>query len=86
MKQFQETPSVIAADGLSDSTVVVYVVQLEPGVWLAPWTGDPGRSLEMASAKKFPSLASAHRAIANALQCRRFKSPTVLAICTSTPV
>ena len=60
--------------GLNDE---LYIVKLQDGVWLAPWKGDPGRTLKMASAKKFTSLASAHRAIAKALQFRSFKNPTV---------
>ncbi len=30
-----------------------YVAELEPGVWIAPWSGDPGRTLLKTNAKVF---------------------------------
>lgn len=41
-----------------------YIVEIEPGCWLAPWTGDPGRTTQMDSAKVFTSEAGAKAAIA----------------------
>ena len=55
----------------------LYIVKLEDGVWLAPWDGDPGRTLKEKSAKKFTTQAAAHKAIAKALRFREFKNPTV---------
>ncbi len=40
-----------------------YIVELQPGCWLAPWSGDPGRTLVRASAKTFDSESAARRAI-----------------------
>ena len=36
-----------------------YIIQLEKGVFLAPWKGDPGRTLKQESAKRFSSDQSA---------------------------
>ncbi|HJX82308.1 MAG TPA: hypothetical protein VJ248_09770 [Candidatus Udaeobacter sp.] len=30
-----------------------FIVELEPGVWLAPWNGDPGRTTVKENAKRF---------------------------------
>jgi hypothetical protein len=40
------------------------IVEIQPGCWLAPWTGDPGRTLVRKSAKVFPSEWAARCAIA----------------------
>lgn len=31
----------------------MYIVELEKGVWLAPWQGDPGRTLKIENAKQY---------------------------------
>ena len=36
-----------------------YIVELEPGCWLAPWKGDPGRTLVIHSAKVFATERAA---------------------------
>lgn len=36
-----------------------YIVELEPGVWLAPWSGDPGRTLVKKEARRFKSRGEA---------------------------
>lgn len=56
----------------------MYIVELQKGVWLAPWHGDPGRTLVKESAREFKSKAQAHRAIANALKYRDFQNPIVV--------
>lgn len=48
------------------------IVELEPGVWLAGWRGDPGRTLVRASAKVFLSTAAAASALAGARTFRAF--------------
>ena len=45
------------------------VVELESGVYLAPWKGDPGRTLDITQARTFTSSKEARKAIAWA---RRF--------------
>ena len=55
-----------------------YIVELQPKTWLAPWTGDPGRTLDINSARKFKKKSSAYRSLANALDKRDFNSPKVV--------
>jgi len=33
--------------------IAVYIVEISPGCWLAPWRGDPGRTLVKDNAKLF---------------------------------
>lgn len=48
-----------------------YVVELEPGVWLAPWSGDPGRTCVEADAVRFASVSEATEALRAAERHRR---------------
>jgi len=48
------------------------VVELEGGVWIAPWEGDPGRCLDMAGAKRFYRWSVAERALRKARKYRPF--------------
>lgn len=75
----EQKPENVNEDASAQSVLnaVLYIVKLEDGVWLAPWDGDPGRTLNEKSAKKFTTQAAAHKAIAKALRFREFKSPTV---------
>ena len=55
-----------------------YIVELEPGCWLAPWSSDPGRTMVISAARTFSSAiaakgfltrakrANSHRSFANA--------------------
>lgn len=54
-----------------------YCVVLEPGVWIAPWEGDPGRTLVLGSAERFPTIAAAERALEQARRYRPFKNARV---------
>ena len=49
-----------------------YIVELEPGVWVAPWWGDPGRTMVKSSAKRFGSMPAALRAMSKAREIRPF--------------
>jgi hypothetical protein len=40
-----------------------YIIELEPGIWLAPWDGDPGRTHNIKSAKNFTSKIKARKAL-----------------------
>ena len=40
-----------------------FVVEIQPGCWLAPWRGNPGRTLVKASAKVYPSRDAAKSAL-----------------------
>jgi len=55
----------------------MYIVELEKGVWLAPWSGDPGRTLKMCNAKEFKTRRQTCLAIGRALKYRNFKDPKV---------
>lgn len=48
-----------------------WVVELCPGCWLAPWSGDPGRTLVVEEAKQYKSERGAKIALGHA---RRFRS------------
>lgn len=50
----------------------VWTVQLEPGVWIASWDGDPGRTLRGQNAKQFVSRRAAQRALIAARKYRAF--------------
>jgi len=50
----------------------MWIVELEPGVWLAPWEGDPGRTLVMKNARKFSSYVQAFSAVVEAKGWRKF--------------
>ena len=59
--------------------VMLFIVELENGVWLAPWRGDPGRTLVRDTARRFRTKAAAHRAIAAAALFRGFDNASVRA-------
>ena len=50
-----------------------YQVELEDGVWLAPWDGDPGRTLNRDFADLFYTVKDAEAAIDKAREYRPFK-------------
>ena len=59
------------------SFTYAYVVELQPGCWLAPWKGDPGRTEVLSSAKLFDSVATARRALTIARHARTLHAPLV---------
>jgi len=58
----------------------MFIVELEKGVFLAPWDGDPGRTLVEGSAKQFKKQATAFAALEKAQESRRFSSSKVLEV------
>jgi hypothetical protein len=44
----------------------MFIVEIEKGVWLAPWDGDPGRTLVKDSAKEFKTERAADGALSAA--------------------
>lgn len=54
-----------------------WVVELEYGCWLAPWYGDPGRTVVLAHARVFTSERLAARAMSIARQFSPFKTAVV---------
>jgi hypothetical protein len=57
-----------------------YIVELEPGVWYAEWSGDPGRTLDRRFAKVFETYDDAVRGKARARRMRPFKSALIQAV------
>ena len=55
-----------------------YIVELEPGVWIAPIVGDPGRTLDRASATRFHSELWAKAALRKAREYRPFLSAQIV--------
>ena len=49
-----------------------YIVQLGFELWLAPWHGDPGRTLFVENAKRFTSRRQAEKALEDARKYRPF--------------
>lgn len=56
----------------------MFIVELEDGVWLAPWQGDPGRTLDIHFAKLFKYRVSAEHALDRALSYRKFANAKVI--------
>lgn len=54
------------------------IVELENGVWLAPWDGDPGRTLRIENAKTFASFKDAEDALKMAREWRQFVEARIL--------
>ncbi len=50
----------------------MWIIELEEGVWIAPWDGDPGRTLVQNNAQRFPSERGARQALRYARQYRPF--------------
>ena len=63
---------------LNDLKLDRYIVQLEPGVWVAPWEGDPGRTVRIENAKRFRSEKIANEALNAARLYRPFKSAKLI--------
>lgn len=51
----------------------VWLVELERGVWVAPWDGDPGRTLRAENAQRFVLHSDAEKALAKARRFHPFK-------------
>ena len=55
-----------------------YIAELEKGVWVAPWDGDPGRTLVQENAKVFNRKSAAWRAIEKHQENRPFVNARVV--------
>jgi len=62
---------------LKDLNLGKYTVRLEEGVWLAPWEGDPGRTVIVDYAKRFRSEKNANEALNAARLYRPFKDAVI---------
>lgn len=49
----------------------MFIVELQTGMWIAPWSGDPGRTLVKKTAQKYKT----ERGAKIALKCARRYSP-----------
>ena len=58
----------------------MYIVEIESGVWLAPWDGDPGRTLVRDSAKRFRLASFAFKALNKAREYRNFENAKVIPV------
>lgn len=54
-----------------------WIVVLEDGVYLAPWGGDPGRTLNRKLALKYSAKQDAELALSLARQYRPFKNARI---------
>ncbi len=54
-----------------------WIVELERETWIAPWSGDPGRTVVIRNARKFGSKRSAELALRKARGFRPFKNATI---------
>lgn len=57
-----------------------HIVERCQGVWLAPWEGDPGRTLQRDSAKVFRSDVEARQALQAARRYRPFRRAQVVRV------
>ena len=53
-------------------------VLLEPGVWIADWEGDPGRTHVEENAQEFDTLKEASKALEKARTYRPFKGAQII--------
>jgi hypothetical protein len=58
----------------------LWIVQLERGVWLSPWHGDPGRTTELQHAMRFSTFTAAEDALKQAREYRPFENASILPV------
>jgi len=58
----------------------MYIVEIEHSVWLAPWDGDPGRTVVRENAKGFRLASSAFKALSKACEYRNFENAKVIPV------
>ena len=52
----------------------MYIVRFSnQNVWIAPWEGDPGRTLKRESAKEFKTEAQAHIFATKVIKANKFR-------------
>lgn len=51
----------------------MWIVEIDEGCWLAPWDGDPGRTLVKESAQRFTSEHGARTALGIAIKKYAFR-------------
>ena len=58
----------------------MYIVELDKNVWLAAWSGDPGRTLCLENVKTYKTLRGAKIALGMARKYRPFKNAECIRI------
>lgn len=58
----------------------MFAVELDPGVWIAPWDGDPGRTLRLKNAQVYGSAMSAMDALDAARKYRPFERAAIFKV------
>jgi hypothetical protein len=58
----------------------MFIVELESGVWLAPWHGDPGRTVVKKNARVYTSKKGANIALGISRRFRDFNNARVISI------
>lgn len=61
-----------------------YVVELESGIWVAPWDGDPPRTCRFDFASRFGSTRDAMESIRLAREFRPFRAAKIVRVDTLT--
>lgn len=56
---------------------MTYILELEPGVWLADWAGDPGKTLVKENAKTFKTRTDAANALKEAREFETFNDAKI---------
>lgn len=64
--------------GSNPTAPSMWIIELEEGVWIAPWSGDPGRTLLQSIAQRFPTKRGARQALTYARQYRPFVNAVVV--------
>lgn len=59
-----------------------WIVELERETWIAPWPGDPGRTVVIRNARKFGSKRSAEIALMKARGFRPFQNAKIISATT----
>ena len=57
-----------------------YIVEIEPKVYLAPWAGDPGRTLSKPNARRFKTVRSATFGLYEARRYGDFPKAVILEV------
>ncbi len=55
-------------------------VTVKPSCYIAPWSGDPGRTCREESAQRYSNISSANYALAHAKEYRDFKEGKILKV------
>ena len=63
----------------------MFVVELQSGLYLAPWSGDPGRTYDLNIARKYQTERGAKIALGIARKQRPFKNASIVKLSFNRP-